>query len=239
MIKILKLRAVSSLALGALLCFPSLLVAEHDHGHDHGHEHAKEDHGHKEPSQEAPGEMMKEKAGEVMSEEKITLAGGCFWCMEGPFEKLDGVKTVISGYSGGPEKNPTYEQVSYGKTGHAEVVQVTFDPKKISVDKVLEVFWMNIDPTTVDQQFADRGAHYRSEIFYNSEAQREAAEASKKKIVESGKFEKPIVTAITAFTSFYPAEDYHQDYYKKNPIRYNAYRIGSGRAGYLKKKWGK
>lgn len=177
--------------------------------------------------------------GYAMSEEKITVAGGCFWCMEPPFEKLEGVSSVVSGYSGGEEVNPTYEQVAYGKTSHAEVVQITFNPEKISLEKILEVFWMSIDPTTLDRQFADKGAHYRTAIFYNSEQQRLAAEASKQKLAESGKFSKPIVTEITKFKTFYPAEEYHQDYYKKNPLRYKAYRVGSGRAAFLKKLWGK
>jgi len=170
--------------------------------------------------------------------EKATFGGGCFWCMEPPFEKLDGVQTVISGYTGGASDNPDYTSISTGTTGHAEVVQVTFDPAKVSYEKLLEVFWRNIDPTTLNAQFADRGTQYRTAIFFHSEAQKEAAEKSKNALGASGKFSDPIVTEITKFSKFYPAEDYHQDYYKKNPIRYKAYSVGSGRKGFLKKLWG-
>ena len=168
-----------------------------------------------------------------------TVAGGCFWCMEPPFERLDGVVSVVSGYSGGTEVNPTYEQVAGGRTSHTESVEILFDPEKISYDKILEVFWMNIDPTHVDGQFADRGKQYRTAIFYHNAEQKAQAEASKKKLEESGKFDKPIVTEIEAFTAFYPAEDYHQDYYKKNSIHYKMYRKGSGREGFLERTWGK
>lgn len=168
-----------------------------------------------------------------------TVAGGCFWCMEPPFERLDGVVSVVSGYSGGTEVNPTYDQVAGGRTSHTESVEILFDPKVISYDKILEVFWMNIDPTQVDGQFADRGKQYRTAIFYHNEEQKTQAEASKKKLEESGKFDKPIVTEIEAFTAFYPAEDYHQDYYKKNEMHYKMYRKGSGREGYLERTWGK
>ena len=168
-----------------------------------------------------------------------TVAGGCFWCMEPPFERLDGVVSVVSGYSGGTEVNPTYEQVAGGRTSHTESVEILFDPEKISYDKILEVFWMNIDPTQVDGQFADRGKQYRTAIFYHNAEQKAQAEASKKKLEESGKFDKPIVTEIEAFTAFYPAEDYHQDYYKKNSIHYKMYRKGSGREGFLERTWGK
>lgn len=167
-----------------------------------------------------------------------TFAGGCFWCMEPPFEKLPGVISVTSGYTGGVEPNPTYEQVSSGKTGHAESVQVVYDPSKVTYAQLLEAFWHNIDPTTPDQQFADHGHQYRTAIFYHSDEQRKLAEASKQAIERSGKFAKPIVTEITPAGSFYPAEDYHQDYYKKNPLRYTLYRAGSGRDGYIKKTWG-
>ncbi len=168
-----------------------------------------------------------------------TVAGGCFWCMEPPFERLDGVVSVVSGYSGGTEVNPTYEQVAGGRTSHTESVEILFDPKVISYDKILEVFWMNIDPTQVDGQFADRGKQYRTAIFYHNDEQKAQAEASKKKLEESGKFDKPIVTEIEAFTAFYPAEDYHQDYYKKNSMHYKMYRKGSGREGYIERTWGK
>lgn len=168
-----------------------------------------------------------------------TVAGGCFWCMEPPFERLDGVVSVVSGYSGGTEVNPTYEQVAGGRTSHTEAVEILFDPKVISYDKILEVFWMNIDPTQVDGQFADRGKQYRTAIFYHNDEQKAQAEASKKKLEESGKFDKPIVTEIEAFTAFYPAENYHQDYYLKNSMHYKMYRKGSGREGYLERTWGK
>ncbi len=171
--------------------------------------------------------------------EKATFGGGCFWCMEPPFEKLDGVKSVISGYSGGTVDNPTYKAISTGTTGHAEVVQVTFDPSKVSYEKLLSVFWRNIDPTTLNAQFADRGTQYRTVVFYHSAEQKELAEKSKKDLGESGKFSDPIVTEISEAEKFYPAEDYHQDYYKKNPIRYKAYSFGSGRQSFIKKIWGR
>lgn len=170
--------------------------------------------------------------------ETATFAGGCFWCMEGPFEVLEGVHTVVSGYMGGKKKNPTYEEVSSGSTGHAEVIQITYDPSKVKYSQLLDIFWMNIDPTTKDQQFADVGTQYRSEIFYHDESQKKEAEESKKKLAASGKFEKEIVTGISAASTFYPAEDYHQDYYKKNPTRYKQYYSGSGRKGFLEKTWG-
>ncbi len=167
-----------------------------------------------------------------------TVAGGCFWCMEPPFEKLDGVVSVVSGYSGGTEVNPTYEQVASGRTSHTESVEILFDPEKIKYEKILEVFWMNIDPTQADGQFADRGKQYRTAIFYHNEEQKQQAEASKKKLEDSGKFSSPIVTTIEPFTAFYNAEDYHQDYYKKNSMHYKMYRKGSGREGYLERTWG-
>ena len=167
-----------------------------------------------------------------------TFAGGCFWCMEPPFEKLDGVASVVSGYTGGTEPHPTYEQVSSGKTGHAEAVQVTYDPSKVSYQRLLDVFWMNIDPTMPDGQFADHGRQYRTAIFCHTEEQQRLAEASKQQLERSGKFQAPIVTEIAPASAFYPAEEYHQDYYKKSPFRYHLYRIGSGREGYLKKTWG-
>ena len=166
-----------------------------------------------------------------------TFAGGCFWCMEPPFEKLEGVVSVTSGYTGGTEPNPTYEQVSSGKSGHAEAVQIVYDSSKVSYERLLEVFWMNVDPTTPNAQFADHGSQYRTAIFYHDEEQRRLAEASKEALAHSGKFDKPLVTEITPASTFYPAEDYHQDYYKKNPLRYKLYRAGSGREGYLQKVW--
>lgn len=170
--------------------------------------------------------------------EKASFAGGCFWCMEPPFERLEGVKYVHSGYQGGKEENPTYEQVSHGLTGHAEVVEVFYDPKKISYEDLLGTFWINIDPTDPAGQFADKGRHYRTEIFYYSDKQRELADKSKKELEDSGKFSEPIVTQIVPATTFWRAEEYHQDYYKKNPVHYGNYKRGSGREGYLKKTWG-
>jgi peptide-methionine (S)-S-oxide reductase len=166
---------------------------------------------------------------------KATFAGGCFWCMEPPYDELEGVISTISGYIGGTKKNPTYEEVSAGTTGHAEAVQITYDPKKISYEKLLEVFWRNIDPLTANAQFCDSGSQYRSAIFYHDEAQKTLAEASKKSL--QGRFKQPIVTEIVRASEFYPAEDYHQDYYKKNPIRYKVYRYGCGRDQRLQQIW--
>jgi len=168
-----------------------------------------------------------------------TFAGGCFWCMEPPFEKLDGVSAVISGYTGGKEENPTYEQVSSGATGHTEAVQVSYNPKKVSYEKLLEVFWRNIDPTDAGGQFVDRGAQYRSGIFFHNEEQKTAAEKSKRDLTASRRFSKPLVTPVEAFTKFYPAEEYHQDYYKKSSVKYKYYRFRSGRDQFLDKHWGK
>jgi len=168
-----------------------------------------------------------------------TFAGGCFWCMEPPFEKLNGVSEVISGYTGGHKVNPTYEEASSGSTGHTEAVQISYDPSKVSYEKLLEVLWMNIDPTTSSGQFVDIGTQYRPGIFYHSEEQKKIAEASKKKLAQSGLFDKPITVEITKASTFYPAEDYHQDYYKKNPLRYKYYRFGSGRDNFLDKVWKK
>jgi methionine-S-sulfoxide reductase len=159
--------------------------------------------------------------------------------MEPPFDKLDGVISTTSGYCGGKEKNPSYKQVSAGETGHAEAVEILYDPSRISYEELLDVFWMNIDPTQKDGQFADTGAQYRTAIFYHNEEQRRLAETSKKEQGNSGRFNKEIVTEIVAATPFYRAEEYHQDYYKKNPLRYKIYRYGSGRDDYLVRKWGK
>lgn len=169
--------------------------------------------------------------------EKATFAGGCFWCMESPFEELDGVKEVISGYTRGHNVNPTYEEVSSGRTGHREAVQVTYDPSEITYKELLDVFWRQIDPTDADGQFADRGSQYRTAIFYRSEEQKRLAEESKSELQESRRFDKPIVTEILKASTFYKAEDYHQDYYQTCPIKYNAYKKGSGRADFLKEKW--
>jgi peptide methionine sulfoxide reductase msrA/msrB len=170
--------------------------------------------------------------------ELATFAGGCFWCMEAPFESLDGVSNVIAGYTGGHTKNPTYEEVCTGKTGHAEAVQVVFDPAKISYSKLLDVFWRNIDPTDPGGSFVDRGSQYRTAIFYANEEQKRLAEESKRALAASGTFKKPIVTEIEPLTTFYDAEDYHQDFYKKNPFRYEEYRYGSGRDQFIEKTWG-
>ena len=170
--------------------------------------------------------------------DKATLAGGCFWCMESPYEKLQGVAKVISGYTGGRVKNPTYEQVTTGTTGHLEAVQVYFNPKIISYETILEFYWRQFDPTDDGGSFGDRGEQYTSAIFYHSEEQRSAAEDSKQRLGASGKYDRPIVTSIRRAEVFYPAEDYHQDYYKKNFLRYENYRRGSGRTGYLATIWG-
>jgi len=170
--------------------------------------------------------------------ERATFAGGCFWCMETAFEGKPGVLSVTSGFSGGPEKNPTYAIVSSGKTGHAESVQVEFDPKRISYSKLLDIFWHNIDPTQADGQFCDHGRQYRSAIFWNGATQHRLAEESKRAIEASKRLKRPIVTQIVPFTAFYPAEEYHQDYYKKNPEHYAAYREGCGRDRRLREIWG-
>ena len=169
---------------------------------------------------------------------KATLAGGCFWCMEQPFDVLPGVISTTSGYIGGSKKNPTYQEVSSGRTGHTEAVQVIYDPKKISYEKLLEVFWLNIDPTAKDKQFCDVGSQYRSGIFYHDEAQKKAAEASKATLQKSKPFKGDIVTEVTAATEFTAAEDYHQDFYVKSPTRYKFYRSGCGRDARLKELWG-
>ena len=170
--------------------------------------------------------------------EKATFAGGCFWCMEAPFDKLPGVISVMPGYTGGHVKNPTYEQVSGGGTGHAEAVQIVYDPARIDYAKLLDVFWRNIDPAVRDRQFCDVGSQYRSGIFYHSEEQRLLALKSKEELGKSKPFKEPIVTEVTAAGEFYPAEEYHQHYYKKNPIRYKYYRSGCGRDRRLKELWG-
>ena len=166
------------------------------------------------------------------------FAGGCFWCEETAFEGLPGVLAVTSGYTGGQTKNPTYEQVSSGGTGHAESVEVAYDPSKTSYEKLLEVFWHNVDPFQKDGQFCDHGTQYRSAIFYKDEAQRKAAEESRRKLEEDPKFKGKIVTQIVPVSTFYPAEEYHQDFYKKNPVRYREYRLGCGRDARLKQIWG-
>lgn len=170
---------------------------------------------------------------------KAVFAGGCFWCMEHPYDELDGVISTTSGYIGGHKANPTYREVSSGTTGHTEAVQVVYDPAKVSYEKLLEVFWVNIDPTDAGGQFCDRGSQYRTGIFYETEQQRQLAEASKAALAKSKPFKEPLVTEITKAGTFYPAEDYHQDYYMKNPVRYKFYRTGCGRDARLKALWGK
>jgi peptide-methionine (S)-S-oxide reductase len=167
-----------------------------------------------------------------------TFAGGCFWCMEPPFDALDGVVSTTSGYTGGHKQNPTYEEVSSGATGHAEAVQVMYDPKRNTYERLLEVFWRNIDPITANAQFCDHGTQYRSVIFHHDAEQRRLAEESKRALEASGRFKASIVTEIVAAGAFYPAEEYHQDYYKKNPIRYKFYRAGCGRDRRLAELWG-
>ena len=169
---------------------------------------------------------------------KATFAGGCFWCMEEAFDPVPGVIATVSGYMGGKTRNPTYEQVSTGRTGHAEVVQIEYDPKRVSYEKLLQVFWRNIDPTQRDAQFCDHGSQYRSAIFYHDAEQKRLAEASRSALVKSKPFKGEIVTEITQAAEFYPAEDYHQDYYRKNPVRYKFYKTGCGRAARLKELWG-
>jgi peptide methionine sulfoxide reductase msrA/msrB len=184
-------------------------------------------------------EMKMEMAKEGMSLRKATFAGGCFWCTEADFEKLHGVVKVISGYTGGNKENPAYEEVSSGTTGHVEAVQVYYDPSKITYEELLDYFWKHVDPTDGGGQFVDRGAQYRSVIFYHDEDQKRSAEKSKEALNKSGKFNKPIVTEILKFTRFYEAEDYHQDYYKTHSLKYKFYRFGSGRDQFLEKTWGK
>lgn len=170
--------------------------------------------------------------------EKATFAGGCFWCMQPPFDKLDGVVSTFVGYIGGQTDEPTYEEVCSGRTGHAEAVQIVFDPAKITYKELLNVFWRNINPTTLNSQFADRGSQYRTAIFYHSDEQKRLALISKDELQKSGKFDKPIVTEITEAKEFFRGEDYHQKYYEKDSYRYKMYKQGSGRAGYLKETWG-
>ena len=166
-----------------------------------------------------------------------TFAGGCFWCMVKPFDKWPGIIKVISGYTGGHVENPTYQQVCSDTTGHYEAVQITFDPTVISYEEILSVFWQQIDPTDAGGQFGDRGSSYQTAIFYHTPAQKELAEKSKKELTDSHTFNRPIVTPILPAKTFYPAEDYHQDYYKKNPMHYQRYSVGSGRVGFLERHW--
>ena len=167
-----------------------------------------------------------------------TFAGGCFWCMEQPFDKQPGVIATTSGYIGGTKANPTYEEVSSGGTGHAEAVQVLYDPRKVPYEKLLDIFWHNIDPTVSNRQFCDVGSQYRTGIFVHTDEQRKAAETSKAAVEKEKPFKEPVVTPIVGATEFWPAEEYHQDYYKKNPVRYGYYRTGCGRDARLKQLWG-
>lgn len=185
---------------------------------------------------QSPGESGSSPVG-TAGEEKATFAGGCFWCMESPFEKLKGVKDVISGYTGGHVENPSYQEVSSGSTGHLEAIQVIYDPSQISYSQLLDVFWRQVDPTDPGGQFVDRGEQYTTAIFYHSDKQKEEAESSKAKLQASGRYTASVVTPIRKASPFYRAEDYHQDYYKKNPIRYKFYRFNSGRDRYLKGIW--
>ena len=170
--------------------------------------------------------------------ETAIFAGGCFWCMEPPYDKIDGVLSTISGYSGGHSKNPTYKSVSSGRTGHAEVLQVRYDPARVSYQRLLEIFWRNIDPTRDDGQFCDRGNQYRPAIYYLNEEQLDAAQASKRNIEQTKTFADELKVEITSAGEFYPAEEYHQDYYKKNPVRYKYYRYSCGRDKRLQQLWG-
>jgi peptide-methionine (S)-S-oxide reductase len=177
-------------------------------------------------------------AAQAQRTEKAAFAGGCFWCTEEAFEKLPGVISAVSGYMGGKTQRPTYEQVSRGITGHTEVVEVTFDPAKVSYDKLLDAFWLNHDPTVLDRQFCDGGSQYRPEIFYYSDEQRRIADASKAKWDKAKPFRQPLLTPITKASEFWPAEEYHQDYYKKNALQYKFYVTGCGRYTRLDQLWG-
>ena len=168
-----------------------------------------------------------------------TFAGGCFWCMEEALDQVEGVISTTSGYTGGQKPNPTYEEVSAGGTGHAEAVQVVYDPAKVSYARLLEVFWRNIDPTTPNRQFCDSGRQYRSAIFYHDEAQKRMAEESKQRLEKSKPFKEPIATEIVPASVFHPAEEYHQNFYQKNPFRYKFYKYNCGRAQRLEELWGK
>ena len=176
----------------------------------------------------------------MTSDEKLalaTFAGGCFWCMEPPFDKLDGVISTMPGYSGGHTEDPTYEDVCSGTTGHTEALQVSYDPEKVSYEELLDVFWRNINPADGDGQFVDRGSQYRPAIFYHDDEQKRLAEESRAKLAASDRFKAPIATEIVPLETFYPAEDYHQAYYRKCPVRYKSYRYHSGRDQFLNKIW--
>ena len=186
-----------------------------------------------------PGYAQTTKAAAPAATAKATFAGGCFWCMEEAFDKVSGVTATISGYMGGKTKNPTYESISTGMTGHAEVVQVEYDPAKVSYDKLVEVFWRNVDPTQRDGQFCDQGSQYRSGIFFHTPEQKKVAETSKAALEKNKPFKGAIVTEVTPAAEFYRAEEYHQDFYKKNPVRYRIYKTGCGREARLLALWGR
>ena len=188
-------------------------------------------------SMDDAGKEMQTNEMDLQNTKVAVFAGGCFWCTESDFEKLDGVIDAISGYTGGPEENPTYKQVSAGTTGHLEAVKVLYVPTKIDYESLLEVFWRSINPTDAGGQFVDRGSQYRSAIFYRDEYQKDRAEASKTKLAASGIFDQTIVTDILPLGRFYKAEDYHQDYYKRCPVRYDTYKKGSGREKFIKENW--
>ena len=184
----------------------------------------------------AGGSALAQPASEGAKTATAIFAGGCFWCMEPPFDKIEGVVSTTSGYTGGSKPDPTYQEVSAGKTGHTEALKVVYDPAKVSYERLLEVFWRNHDPLSADGQFCDKGSQYRAGIFFGNEEEKKLAEASK--AVVAARFKQPIVTEIVAASTFYPAEDYHQDYYIKNPIRYKYYSTSCGRYRRLKELWG-
>lgn len=169
--------------------------------------------------------------------EKAIFAGGCFWCMVKPFDSLPGIEAVVSGYTGGDYKNPTYSDVKTGMTGHTEAVEITYDPEQMTYEQLVEIYWQQTDPTDAGGQFADRGDSYRPVIFYKDEKQKVVAEESKRRLQESGRFNDPIVTTIETAKKFWPAEEYHQDFYKKEPVHYQRYSVGSGRASFIEEKW--
>lgn len=185
----------------------------------------------------APAANTSELAASSDTLAKATFAGGCFWCMEPPYDELEGVHQTISGYAGGEEEDPTYEEVSSGRTGHAEVVQVVYDPDVVSYEELLDVYWRNIDPTTPNRQFCDMGSQYRPAIFYHDDEQQRLAEASKRQVEETDRFDQ-VVTEIEPLDAFYPAEEYHQNFYQKNPRRYKEYRDACGRDERLRQLWG-
>ncbi|MBW3656867.1 MAG: peptide-methionine (S)-S-oxide reductase MsrA [Gemmatimonadetes bacterium] len=186
-----------------------------------------------------PEAQVRQTVPTAAATDTAVFGGGCFWCVEEAFDKAEGVVSTTSGYTGGRTPNPTYRQVSAGTTGHVEVVQVVYDPRKISYAQLLNVFWRNVDPLTANRQFCDAGEQYRSAIFYRNPEQRRLAEASKRQLEQSGRFRQPVVTELLAASRFYPAEEYHQDYYKKNPVRYRYYKHTCGRAQRLEELWGK